>query len=91
MESIETDFSARVQRKYRAGQKEHGGDLWKKNIVPLLDDEVTDFNTYWPTLRKQIETLVGVGDKVLTVLEGTSYELITKTLRDALAPFHYDE
>ncbi len=47
---------SKIARKYRAGQAEHGGDLWER--VPLIDDvidEATDQMTYALTLKWQLE------------------------------------
>lgn len=47
--------SGQIDRKYRAGQEEHGGDLWER--VPLVDDlidESIDQVTYALTLKTQL-------------------------------------
>jgi len=48
-------ISGQVDRKYRAGQAEHGGDLWER--VPLVEDmieESIDQITYALTLQSQL-------------------------------------
>jgi hypothetical protein len=76
-----------IRPKYIKGQKEHGGKLWEKNIVPLIREEVTDFNVYLPTLLKQVEDLVKVCDELLEFLpEGGRWK---EPLAKALAPFHF--
>ena len=48
-------FVSFVDRKYRAGQKEHGGDLWKKkDIIGMAKEEVADLWVYLDTLEQQI-------------------------------------
>jgi hypothetical protein len=54
---IKTHFSNLVDKKYRKGAKEHGGDLWGKDQLVLLDaaiDEAIDQVTYLLTLRDRI-------------------------------------
>lgn len=44
----------KIDKKYRAGQKEHGGDLWKKPAVfDFLLEEVIDLVVYAKTLQDQ--------------------------------------
>jgi len=44
--------------KYRKGQKEHGGDLWKKkHIIDMAIEEAIDQVGYLITLREQIKDL----------------------------------
>jgi hypothetical protein len=57
---LENEAAKDIRPKYLKGQDEHGGKLWTKNIVPLLDDEFTDIKAYWPTLKEQIANLVAV-------------------------------
>ena len=48
-------ISKQVNSKYRVGQEEHGGDLWKRS--PLVDDlieEAIDQITYALTLKSQL-------------------------------------
>lgn len=52
-----------IDAKYRKGQAEHGGNLWKKpGIFPMLKDEVRDFVVYADTLEAQLR-------KVLSLIE----------------------
>ena len=37
---IQKTVGAEIDRKYRAGQAEHGGDLWER--VPLIDDMIDE-------------------------------------------------
>ena len=44
----------KIDKKYREGQKEHGGDLWKKAMVlDFLIEEVTDMVVYAESLEEQ--------------------------------------
>jgi|TARA_Y100001951_G_scaffold76364_1_gene63531 hypothetical protein len=52
---IQKAVGTEIDRKYRAGQAEHGGDLWER--VPLIDDmidESIDQMTYALTLKTQL-------------------------------------
>ena len=52
---IQRTITKQVNDKYRAGQAEHGGDLWER--VPLVDDlieEALDQMTYALTLKSQL-------------------------------------
>lgn len=68
VEKVITEMAYRIYSKYAAGQREHGGDLWKKSIV--LEEalnEVTDFNVYLLTLKQQIQDSgIQLGDPSLS-------------------------
>lgn len=54
---IQSQFHDLVNDKYRAGQKEHGGDLWKMSVLKLIDcaiEETIDQFVYLSTLRDKI-------------------------------------
>lgn len=36
-----------------AGQKEHGGQLWRKPVMDFIGEEITDLNVYWYTFVQQ--------------------------------------
>lgn len=47
-----------LDRKYRAGQREHGGDVWKKSgMIDNAIEEVLDLAVYLYTLRDQISKI----------------------------------
>lgn len=49
-------FEDLVEKKYTAGQKEHGGNLWdKKGLIDMAIDEAIDQVVYLLTLKQQIE------------------------------------
>lgn len=57
LQSIKANFSALVDEKYRAGQKEHGGDLFAKTPKQLINmalDEAIDQVVYLLTLRSVV-------------------------------------
>jgi hypothetical protein len=59
LDHIKLNFEQKVDKKYRAGQKEHGGDLIHDNTLSLIDkaiDEAIDQIVYLETIR---EILVG--------------------------------
>ena len=52
LNEILKEVRSKIDTKYRAGQAEHGGDLWER--VPLIDDimdEAVDQTTYALTLK----------------------------------------
>lgn len=54
--SIKKQFSKDLDKKYRAGQKEHGGNVWLKD--GMLDnalDEVIDLVVYLYVLKQQLK------------------------------------
>jgi len=53
---IKNRFLRRVDKKYSAGQKEHGGDLFNKPNLPMLLEEADDLVVYSYTLEDQIQT-----------------------------------
>ena len=59
---IKTGFCVAVDAKYRRGQHEHGGNLWKKpGMLPMLTEETLDFVVYARTLEQQLrEVLVHI-------------------------------
>ena len=51
---VKRGFLAAVDEKYRKGQAEHGGDLWKKpGVLEMLMDECVDFYVYAFVLKQQ--------------------------------------
>ena len=59
---IKRSFSEAVDKKYRAGQKEHGGNLWrKKHLVDMLIEEAIDSYVYAITLKDQLKDME-IGD-----------------------------
>jgi len=56
IEGVIKRFAERAYEKYAAGQEEHGGDLWRKDIVlEELKSEAIDFVVYALTLEDQIK------------------------------------
>ena len=47
--------SDRVAEKYKAGEKEHSGRLWRKPVHKLIGDEITDLGIYFDTHMEQVE------------------------------------
>ena len=53
LEDIKRSFCEEVDAKYRAGQKEHGGNLWDRDVVPDINNEAIDLVTYAYTNRER--------------------------------------
>jgi hypothetical protein len=63
LKRIKANFSSKVDKKYREGQKEHGGDLMHNNALAIIDmtiSEAVDQVVYLETLR---EVIVGKEQK----------------------------
>ena len=59
LQRILTDTDAALTAKYRAGQKEHGGQLWKKSgMMARLLEEHLDALVYAHTLREQLRAIL---------------------------------
>jgi hypothetical protein len=58
-------FSKSMDAKYRKGQQEHGGDLWrKKGLIDMAIEEALDQVCYLVTLKRQLEEAgIQLGDK----------------------------
>jgi hypothetical protein len=57
LRTIKEQFAADVDAKYRAGVREHGGNLWEMPTVELIDEamkEAVDQYVYLATLRGQL-------------------------------------
>lgn len=58
--SIVNEFKLECEKKYRAGQAEHGGNLYDVPVMSLLDyaiDEAIDQVTYLLTIRQNLRKL----------------------------------
>lgn len=53
---VAAQFEEAMLKKYEAGQKEHGGNLWNKTgLIDMAIDEAIDQVVYLITLKQQIE------------------------------------
>ena len=79
LSGIKSRFCVGVDEKYRAGQREHGGDLWKKpGLFPMLKDETRDFIVYADTLEQQLREILAMLD------DGTPVTVVRDKLRAVL-------
>lgn len=52
---IKAEFTADLDAKYRAGQEEHGGNIWeKRGMLTHAIEEAIDQVVYLYTLRRQL-------------------------------------
>lgn len=70
LEQIISAVSSDIDAKYRAGQKEHGGNLWELSEVELLEEAIKEVNdltaylyTLLPILHKRIEAINNLKEK----------------------------
>tara|TARA_R100001086_G_scaffold249732_2_gene190615 strand:+ start:929 stop:1216 length:288 start_codon:yes stop_codon:yes gene_type:complete len=76
--------TTQIDKKYRAGQAEHGGDLWER--VPLVEDmieESIDQVTYALTLKQQLARVKELLDDARNAVPDnpvTAQKLITRAM-----------
>jgi hypothetical protein len=70
LQGILTDLVRDVSAKYRAGQEQHGGALWRRPVWKDAWDEILDLCTYVHTLKMQLSV---IGD---LALRGASDETV---------------
>ena len=64
LREVREAFWLDLDRKYRAGQLEHGGRMWEKSgMLNHAIDEVVDLVVYLYTLRAQLERLNGPAEE----------------------------
>jgi hypothetical protein len=49
------ELPSRLLDKYKAGQEEHGGKLWRKNCLGQLENELIDALIYFKVIEHQYE------------------------------------
>ena len=82
--NIQQTIGVEIDRKYRIGQAEHGGDLWER--VPLVDDmieESIDQMTYALTLKSQlvcVKKLIEDARNAVPENPVTAQKLITRAM-----------
>lgn len=57
LQHIKDEFSKAVDAKYRNGQREHGGNMWRMSTLSLIQnamDEAVDQYVYLRTLKDKI-------------------------------------
>ena len=52
---VKERFGQLMDVKYRSGQSEHGGYLWRKKMLPNVVAETLDLAVYVMTLEEQLE------------------------------------
>lgn len=53
LKDIKQFFADGVDKKYRKGQAEHGGNLWDRDCLSDISDEAIDLVTYVYTARER--------------------------------------
>lgn len=64
--SIKALFDSAVDAKYRAGQREHGGNLWDQATLQLVDaaiEEAIDQYVFLVTLRRRLVWVTSDGEE----------------------------
>lgn len=76
MMELGADFAELMERKYEAGQKEHGGNLWEKDVREMIRaarDEVVDQWAYLDAIERgvdRMEALCDIQDAEIKMLRG---------------------
>jgi len=65
---IINDLARDVSKKYRKGQEEHGGALWRRPVWKDAWDEILDLSVYMHTMRLQLGVIADLA------LQGASDE-----------------
>jgi len=65
---ILADLGRDVSKKYRKGQEEHGGALWRRPVWKDAWDEILDLSVYMHTMRLQLGVIADLA------LQGASDE-----------------
>lgn len=60
LKRLKERFAALLDAKYRAGQSEHGGNLWRKRMLPNIVEETLDLAAYTLTMEQQVEEIKDV-------------------------------
>lgn len=64
LEDVEDRFCLRLDEKYRAGQLEHGGNVWAKpGIMRQMTNEVLDLTVYRDVMEQQLRAILTLLDK----------------------------
>ena len=57
LKSVLNDLIKDVGLKYRRGQAEHGGEVWRRPVWKDAWDEILDLNVYMHVLRLQLSVI----------------------------------
>jgi hypothetical protein len=58
LSSIVTWLGQQMSEKYKAGQQEHGGELWMKpGALRNLEEEIIDLPIYYKTAKDQLKQM----------------------------------
>ena len=70
-------FTDNFNTKFFAGDKEHGGKVWRKPCLPHLREELIDAITYLAVVEDQMNRVkVLLGAAISTGCESDTYELV---------------
>lgn len=68
-EYIFSTLKERGVSKYDVGQEEHGGRLWRKNVLSMMGDEIIDFVVYFSVLEQQVKRAAEILDDARSLHE----------------------
>lgn len=80
MRTVCLDTSKAVVVKYKAGQKEHGGNLWRKPVINFMGDELTDHIVYFHVLKQQWKEMEKIAKEGLNTKVPQAADALVKIL-----------
>jgi len=80
---IKLTTASNLDKKYRKGQAEHGGNLWDRNPFPELAEEITDLITYAHEVESRRNDVSVLIKQAISSLSERNIEHATNLLEQA--------
>ena len=80
VEHVTSRFGNRMRTKYRNGQRQHGGNLSRKQVFPHLLEELVDAAVYAETLDDHLSTAIIALDHALRLKNWAIVEQVKNLL-----------
>ncbi len=74
-EAFLREFERKHREKYLKGASDRGGKLWRKNTLPMVEEELLDILSYYWTHKAHVQEAVGLLMKAMTQ---QNWELVVK-------------
>jgi hypothetical protein len=82
--AIAAKNTLKIHDKYKTGQAEHGGDLWRKPLIGELDQEITDLVIYAATIKDQLGNIRDLLTELETDYSDPHQSRTRARIRDAI-------
>lgn len=76
LRALVTTLQGQLKGIHERGQREHGGDIWKKACFPMLGPELVDAFTYYFEHEQRMITWMKYLDKAANALRGDQKGLV---------------